>query len=111
MKLLFDQNISYRMVERLDRAFPDSNHVRLLGLDRASDEEIWNYARKHEFLIVTQDSDFYEMSLLYGFPPKIIWLRCGNTSTSSVQILLEKHTPAIQEFGDNQKACLEILDY
>ena len=72
MKLLFDQNLSPGLVPRLSRLYPGSVHVYNVGLDRASDAVLWNYARQHEYTIVTQDVDFSEMSDVLGFPPKVI---------------------------------------
>ena len=87
MKLLFDQNLSPRLVNKLADVFPDSNHVFLLGLDRAEDTEVWNYARIHAFTIVTKDADFGEMSTLRGFPPQVVWLRIGKCTTGRVEEL------------------------
>ena len=72
MKLLFDQNLSHRLPQRLADLFPESAHVRLQGLDRASDEEIWEYAKVHGYDIVSQDADFMERSRLFGAPPKVV---------------------------------------
>ncbi len=72
MKLLFDQNLSYRLCEALKDISPEGSHVRLLGMNRASDIEILEYARKHNFVVVTQDVDFYTISLLEGAPPQIL---------------------------------------
>ena len=109
VKLLFDQNISYNLVEKLKMFFPNSNHVRLLGLEFATDEKIWEYARKNNFVIVTQDSDFNERSLLYGYPPKILWLRTGNTKTENIEKVIKTHHTIILQFGeDDENGCLEI---
>lgn len=81
MKLLFDQNLSFRLVKQLETSFPDSSHVRWLKMDTEGDRLIWQDAKGNGFTIVTQDADFELLSPLYGFPPKVIWLRCGNTAT------------------------------
>ena len=80
MKLLFDQNLSHRLPRLLADLFPGSVHVRSLALDQASDDEIWEFAKAKDFCIVTQDSDFAERSRLYGAPPKVVWLRCSNST-------------------------------
>ncbi len=109
MKLLFDQNLSYRLCDLLKDLYPDSQQVRLLGLDRTEDIGIWEYALKHGFVIVTQDADFYELSLLRGAPPKIVWLRCGNQPTTFINMLLRKYTQEISTFISDEKiACMEI---
>ena len=78
MKLLLDQNLSFRLLEKLEATYPGSTQVHLIGMDQADDLAIWNYTKKHGFVIVTKDSDFHELGLLYGDPQKVIWLKCGN---------------------------------
>ena len=101
MKLLFDQNLSPRLVVRLADMFPDSQHVFQLGLGRASDDNIWTYARDHEFIIVTKDADFSELSALRGFPPKVLWLCLGNGTTADIEALLRRHQTTIQQLFDD----------
>lgn len=91
MKLLFDHNLSPRLAKSLADIYPDSNHVYPLGLDRVDDKEIWEYARREHFLIVTKDADFSDLCMLLGFPPKIIWVRRGNGQTSAVEAILRHH--------------------
>ena len=108
MKLLFDQNISFRVVKLILDEFPKSAQVRELGLEGTSDFEIFNYALKNNFVIVTFDSDFCDLNMLKGSPPKIIWIRTGNTITKNIaKIILEK-TELIYSFGNNDFGCLEI---
>ncbi|MEE8169733.1 MAG: DUF5615 family PIN-like protein [Phycisphaerae bacterium] len=83
MKLLFDQNLSHRLVGKLQRIYPESAHARRIGMASATDEEVWQYARSHGYLIVTKDADLHERSLLFGHPPKIIWVRRGNARRKS----------------------------
>lgn len=97
------------MVRELEDLFPESNHVALIGLQTATDEEVWEYARDNGFVIVTQDSDFYERSLIYGYPPKVLWLRTGNTSTQNLHNLLKKHIPEILLFIDFIAATVILL--
>ncbi|MBM4038560.1 MAG: hypothetical protein FJ290_08610 [Planctomycetes bacterium] len=109
MKLLFDQNLSFRLCSSLQEEFPDSAHVRLLGLEEASDSDIWEYARDHGFTIVTKDEDFYELSLLRGSPPKILWLRCGNVDTATIERLIQTHVERISSFAEDEGLhCLEL---
>ena len=97
MKLIFDQNLSYKLVRRLEPLFPESTHVARVGLSEADDTEIWEYTRNNGYILVTQDTDFYEMGLIKEIHPKIIWLRTGNTSTNNIQIILEKNFLIIQD--------------
>ncbi len=76
------------------------------------DSEIWQFARKNNYAIVTFDSDFYEISLINGCPPKIIWRRTGNLTTDQISRLLITHKDLIDSFLDSPEfkdsACLEI---
>jgi predicted nuclease of predicted toxin-antitoxin system len=91
MKLLFDQNLSPRLVTRLADLYLDSNHVYPLGLDRVPDHEVYEYARREGFLLVTKDADFGELCVLRGFPPKVIWIRRGNCTTVTIEQILRRH--------------------
>lgn len=84
VKLLLDQNLSRRLVPALQERFPGSSQVMLLGLERASDSELWEYAREHGFVFVTKDDDFRDLQTLRGFPPKLIMLRLGNCTNQQV---------------------------
>lgn len=101
MKLLFDQNLSHKLPARLDDLFPSSAHVRALGLDRAADDQIWNHAKANGYCIVTQDADFAERSRLYGAPPKVVWLRCGNSTPQQIESLLRCNRVLITELIQN----------
>ena len=85
MRLLFDSNLSHRLKEVLGEVYPDSVHVREVGLESADDLAVWTYARDHELTIVSKDSDFRQMSFTFGHPPKVIWVRRGNCSTSEIE--------------------------
>mgnify|MGYP000406146578 CR=1 FL=1 len=109
MKLLFDQNLSRKLVTRLADIFPNASHVQLQGLAEKTDTEIWDFAKLNDFCIVTQDADFTERSRLYSFPPKVVWLRCGNAPTNQVETLIRSGQEAIQELLSNSNLhCLEL---
>jgi predicted nuclease of predicted toxin-antitoxin system len=103
MKLLFDENLSPKMVAALADIFPDSNHVDRVGLGGASDSEVWRYAKAHGFMLVSKDSDFYEKSILYGHPPKVIWVKRGNCTNRQIQLLLRNKAEIIAEFYQNDE--------
>lgn len=98
MNLLFDQNISPKLVKQLEDIFPEAKQVRQLALENASDSEIFDYAKRHNFAIVTFDSDFVDLNVVKGVPPKIIWLRTGNLTTKSLSEFFHKNIEVIQEF-------------
>ena len=109
MKLLFDQNLSNRLVRLLAANFPGSAHVRDLGMAAADDQTIWDYARQHDFVIVSKDSDFQQRALLYSHPPKVIWLRIGNGPTSAVVTLITSRLADIATFDADPTASILIL--
>lgn len=102
MKLLLDQNLSPRLVSRLADLYPESQHVSFLGLDQADDRAVWEYANQNDFIVVTRDSDFSELSILRGFPPKVVWIRRGNCSTRQIEEILRSHYQVIIQFNEDQ---------
>ena len=110
MRFLFDQNISHRILHRLPDLFKESASVKGEGLINEPDRVIWEFARRNNFVIVTQDSDFNDLTALHGFPPKIVWIRSGNLKTDEIADLLIKKLNSIQEFiKDENLGCLEII--
>lgn len=112
MKLLFDQNISFRIIAKIGINFPEAKQVRQLGIENFSDIAIWKYAKENEYTIVTFDGDFYDLSNFRGFPTKIIWLRFGNTKTDFIANIVNSRHSIIKDFISSidysEIACLEI---
>ena len=109
MRLLFDQNLSRKLVGRLADIFPDSSHVQFHDLADKTDTEIWQFAKISDFYIVTQDADFADRSRLYGSPPKVVWLRCGNIPTRQIEQILRSGSEVIQELEYTANIdCLEL---
>ncbi|MDR0831188.1 MAG: DUF5615 family PIN-like protein [Prevotellaceae bacterium] len=109
MRLLFDQNISFRIVSHLPQSFAECKQVRHIGLQDKADMEIWQYARENDFTVVTFDADFYDITLVKGIPPKIIWLRTGNLTTKEIAELLILKYSLIKNFiKDDEQMCLEL---
>jgi predicted nuclease of predicted toxin-antitoxin system len=109
MKLLFDQNLSPRLSRLLTGIYPESAHIRDLGLRDATDTQIWEYAKSNGYAMVSKDSDFQARSLLYGHPPKFIWLRVGNCPVTTIEDLLRTQAVVIQTFGlDEEKSHLML---
>jgi predicted nuclease of predicted toxin-antitoxin system len=104
VKLLFDENLSPKLVVRLADLFPDSLHVRDVGLQAASDPTVWEYARDADLVIVSKDADMHQRSFLFGAPPKVVWVRLGNCSTTDVENLLRDHVNALNIFISDEFA-------
>ena len=110
LKLLFDQNISPKIIRQVESGFAGSKQVRHVGLEDASDVTIFDYARKHNFTIVTFDSDFVDLNIIKGIPPKIIWLKTGNLTTKSISELLRNSILVIHQFVESdEEEILEII--
>ena len=103
MKLLFDQNLSYRLVKSFAAEFPGSAHVRHVGLEKALDGPIWDYAKENGFVIVSKGSDFHQRSFLYGHPPKVVWIRRGNRSTATLESILREHQDDLVKFAESEQ--------
>ncbi len=96
-------------MSRLADIFPNASHVQFHELAEKTDTEVWEFAKLNDFCIVTQDADFAERSRLYGSPPKVVWLRCGNAPTNQVETLIRSGQEAIQELlGNPTLHCLEL---
>jgi predicted nuclease of predicted toxin-antitoxin system len=112
MKLLLDQNISFQLVKKISHLFPETLQVKEAGIENYTDSEIWEFAKKNGYTIVSFDADFYELSILKKQPPKVIWLRTGNTSTDNLVNIFKDNYEVIEEFLNNESykdiGCLEI---
>jgi predicted nuclease of predicted toxin-antitoxin system len=109
VKLLFDENLSPRLPFLLADLFPNSTHVRNIGMMAASDTSVWDYAKTEGFVIVSKDTDMHDLSLVLGLPPKVVWVRLGNCSTRQVEQLLRQDFEAIKMFGSNDEVSLLAL--
>lgn len=108
MRLLFDQNLSPDFVDHLADVDPDSVHVSEVDLDRATDREIWQYARSHELAIVTKDADFSELAVLEASPPNVVWIRRGNCSTREIAEILRRGHEAVEPLLDSESSVVEL---
>jgi predicted nuclease of predicted toxin-antitoxin system len=104
VKLLLDHNLSPRLARLLEDLYPECTHVHELGMDRASDTQVWHYAGEHGFTIVSKDADFHQRSLLLGSPPKVVWLRIGNCSVAESALALRERYIPIRRFIDESAA-------
>jgi len=109
MKLLFDQNLSPKLVGRLADVFPGSSHVQTEGLDCADDRQVWKHSRLNGFAIVTKDEDYNNLSVLLGSPPKVIWLQLGNCTTAQVEAVFRARLADIEAFEKDSSVGTLIL--
>jgi len=110
VKLLFDQNLSPQLVKALADHYPESIHVRDVGLSKALDKEVWDYASQNGLTIITKDSDFHQRSFLLGQPPKVVWVCRGNCSASEIETILRTHHKDLQWFEQNTDGAFLILE-
>ena len=107
--LLFDENLAARLVADLSDLYPGCTHVSARGLAGASDRVIWQHARDHGLVIVSKDEDFQQLSVLYGAPPKVIWIRLGNCATADIIRLLGERHHEIHRFVADEEAAFLAL--
>lgn len=109
MKLLFDENLSRRLVQLLQDVYPDSAHVVPEGLGTTLDENVFRFAGRHDFVLVTQDRDFAELSAVHGAPPKVVWIRARNGASHPIAELLRRHQATLRAFVDDPTKAMLIL--
>lgn len=111
MKLLLDQNFSYKLIKPLSKHYEEVVHVSRLGLGQNSDSMIWQHALTHDYTIVSRDAYFAEKNALTGYPIKVIWVKCQNTTTENMLNMLTDNYEAIMHFyHDETTFCLELVD-
>ena len=109
MKLLFDQNLSHKLAISLQGEYPGSIATRDVGLSRAPDSAVWDFARKNGFVLVSKDSDFLYRSLLQAPPPKVIWMAVGNCSSQTILDLFRSNAAKIEEFETDPVTAVLVL--
>lgn len=109
MRLLFDENLSPRLVRAIVDFWPESTHIEFIELRGTTDQAIWEYARTHHYAIVTKDDDFRALAFVRGAPPKVLWLQVGNASTMSIATMLRDSASDIAAFDADRDAALLVL--
>jgi predicted nuclease of predicted toxin-antitoxin system len=109
VKLLFDANISHRIVRMLANLFPESTQVTLVGLSgETPDKTIWEFAKAGQFTIVTADADFLRFAESYGAPPQVIRLEKMDYSTQAAAALIRRYAVAITDFEKSARPVLVL---
>lgn len=109
MKLLFDENLSPRLVRLLAETFPGSSHVDLEGQRGAADQALWALAAAAGYTIVSKDNDFRQRAFLHGAPPKVVWLSIGNAGTEAIALILRENRDVIARFLADPEQSLLVL--
>ncbi|MGH2758329.1 MAG: DUF5615 family PIN-like protein [Actinomycetota bacterium] len=109
MRLLFDGNLSHKLVERLADVYPESVHVSELGMQRAGDRAVFDYAVENLFVIVSKDEDLHQLAFLLGPPPKVVWVRLGNCTTGDIELELRASTDRLAAFESDDNAAFLVL--
>ena len=108
MKLLLDENLSDRIISRIAVLFPHSTHIKAVGLREAMTSS--SGSRRHGFTIVSKDTDFHQRAIVFGHPPKFIWLRVGNCETGLITNLLRSRYQVIRQFIESETESLLVLE-
>ena len=111
MSLLFDENLSERLIRLLHVPYPGSKHVDTVGLGGRPDQVIWDYAGPEGLAIVSKDNDFRQLSFLLGPPPKVIWLSVGNAGTEVIASLLEARRDTVDVFLNDPEEGLLVIEF
>ncbi|MFB6306739.1 MAG: DUF5615 family PIN-like protein [Flavobacteriales bacterium] len=82
------------------------HHVKEFDLETSNDISIWEFAIKYNYNIITKDDDFYDISLIKGYPPFVIWLNIGNCTTNEVINILKDNMNYIKDIINDEKAGL-----
>lgn len=109
MKLLLDENLSEHIVPQIVALYPDSSHIRAHGLAQCSNTLIWKFAKEHGYTILSKDADFHQRSLVFGHPPKLVYLRVGNCATARIIQLLRTHFITLTAFDADPGASVLVL--
>jgi len=110
VKLLFDENLSRKLIALLAELYPGSAHVSEFDLLERPDREIWDFALQGDFVIVTNDADFYELAAALGPPPKVVWLRRWSHPTRDAAFVLRRDAVRITEFAADSGLGILLLD-
>ena len=110
MKRLLDENLSDRIVQHIADLFPGSTHIKAVSLRQADDSAVWEWAKQPGFAIASKDTDLYQRAIVFGHPPKLIWLRVGNCPTSLIISLLRSRFELIQQFFESETESMLILE-
>ncbi len=99
MKLLLDAHLSWRLVKKLQANYPETIHLNQTGLQYPADDiDIWEFAKRLNFVILTFDEDYINLSLRFGHPPKVILLKSFDQTSNTVMRLLQSSQKEIEEF-------------
>lgn len=104
VRLLFDEQLSEKLCRQLSDLYPNSLHIRSLGLGGAKDGDIWEQAKSHRCIVVSKDEDFYRLAISKGAPPKLIWVRQGNGSTDDIAKILRSSYETVLWFSEQSDA-------
>jgi predicted nuclease of predicted toxin-antitoxin system len=110
VKLLLDENLSRKLIARLAELYPGSVHVSGVDLLASPDREVWNFAGREGFVIVSADSDFYELATSLGPPPKVVWLRSWTHPARDAEHVLRRDAVRITEFAADPELAVLVLD-
>jgi len=102
VRLLLDENLSERLLRSLLDVYPGSTHARLMQLAGAADRSVWKAAQAGDYVLVTRDEDFLQLSVLHGAPPKVVWLNIGNARNAAIAALLRSNVTALDRFVEHE---------
>jgi predicted nuclease of predicted toxin-antitoxin system len=109
VKLLFDENLSPRLVSVLSAHWPESAHVINQYARSDGRGHLVLRPRSDGFTLVSKDDDFRSLALARGAPLKVVWLQIGNAPTSKVADLLRANILVLEAFSNEPAEALISL--
>lgn len=110
MKLLLDENLSRRMLPALQARFPGSSQVALLGLERASDAAICDYAALHGYVVCSKDADFQRLVIARSYQPRLIHLALGNVANDAILAALLSAADRLHAAFDDPSVGFAVIE-
>ncbi|MEE8056989.1 MAG: DUF5615 family PIN-like protein, partial [Pseudomonadales bacterium] len=103
-----DNNLSHRLASKFSKLVEECQHVRNVGLESSEDMKVWQFAKDNGYVIVTKDEDFSFISHVRGYPPKVVWLKVGNCSTTEIEKIIGNNINEISVALDSDVGIIEI---
>jgi predicted nuclease of predicted toxin-antitoxin system len=112
MTIWIDAQLSPFIASWINANFPELEAIALrsIGLQDEKDYDIFRKARKANAIIMSKDYDFVKLIEIYGIPPKLIWITCGNTSNARLCEILGNALQQAIDMLIQQEDIVEISD-
>jgi predicted nuclease of predicted toxin-antitoxin system len=108
MQFLIDAQLPPTLAHWITSQGHQAAAVRDLGLRDSPDSAIWNHARSADAIIVTKDEDFAQLAAVRPPPPRVLWIRLGNTTNANLVKVLEANWPDLIAHFESGAPVVEV---